>query len=192
MINIAIFASGNGSNAEAIARYFTESNTIKVKCVLSNRQNAGVHQRMATLGIPSHTFSKEEWTEAHKIVDFLKKEEIGLIVLAGFLAKIENPIISTFEGHIINIHPSLLPKYGGKGMWGHHIHEAVIAAGETESGITIHMVTDKIDGGKILFQASCEVLPDDTPDTLAARIHTLEHLHYPRIIEQMATSNSFT
>lgn len=192
MINIAIFASGNGSNAEAIARYFTESNTIKVKCVLSNRQNAGVHQRMATLGIPSHTFSKEEWTEAHKIVDFLKKEEIGLIVLAGFLAKIENPIISAFEGHIINIHPSLLPKYGGKGMWGHHIHETVIAAGETKSGITIHMVTDKIDGGKILFQASCEVLPDDTPETLAARIHTLEHFHYPRIIEQMATSNSFT
>lgn len=188
MINIAIFASGNGSNAEEIVQYFTGNKQVNVKCVLSNRQSAAVHQRMATLGIPSHTFSKEEWNDTHKIVDFLCKEEIDFIVLAGFLAKIEKPIISAFNGRIVNIHPSLLPLYGGKGMWGHHIHEAVIAAGEKQSGITIHYLDENIDGGEILFQATCDVLPEDTPETLANRIHTLEHQHYPKVIENIIIS----
>ena len=188
MINIAIFASGNGSNAEAIVQYFTGNKQVNVKCVLSNRQSATVPQRMATLGIPSHTFSKEEWNDAHKIVDFLCREEIDFIVLAGFLAKIEKPIISAFNGRIVNIHPSLLPLYGGKGMWGHHIHEAVIAAGEKQSGITIHYLDENIDGGEILFQATCDVLPEDTPETLANRIHTLEHQHYPKVIENIIIS----
>lgn len=185
MKNIAIFASGNGSNAEAIAQYFTGNKQVSIKCVLSNRQSAGVHQRIAAMNIPSLTFSKEEWNEAHKIVDFLHKEEIDFIILAGFLAKIEKPIISAFNGRIVNIHPSLLPRYGGKGMWGHHIHEAVIAAREKQSGITIHYIDETIDGGEIIFQATCDVLPDDTPDTLANRIHSLEHFHYPRVIEQL-------
>lgn len=185
MKNIAIFASGNGSNAEAIARYFANNKNICVKCVLSNRHNAGVHQRMEQLNIPSYSFSKKEWQDAHKITDFLIKENIELIVLAGFLAKIEKPILSAFQGNIINIHPSLLPKYGGKGMWGHHIHEAVIAAGETQSGITIHYIDENIDEGRIIFQTSCDVLPGDTPDTLAERIHKLEHRYFPEIIEKI-------
>lgn len=191
MKSIAIFASGSGSNAEAIARYFATSEDVCVKCVLSNRATAGVHDRMARLGVPSLTFSKEEWAEAKNIVDFLQKEQIDIIVLAGFLCMIEKPILTAFSGRILNIHPSLLPKYGGKGMWGHHVHEAVIAAGEKESGITIHMVTDEVDGGEILFQARCEVLPDDTPDTLAERIHALEHLHYPKVIEQKIRNKRF-
>ena len=185
MRNIAIFASGDGSNAEAIVRYFADSDMVRVKCVLSNRKAAGVHQRMERLGVLSVVFSKEAWNDCNDILKFLKNENINIIVLAGFLAKIELPILQTYENRIINIHPSLLPKYGGAGMWGHHIHEAVLAAGETQSGITIHMVTEKIDGGEILFQAVCDVLPDDTPDTLAARIHALEHNHYPRVIERL-------
>lgn len=190
MKNIAIFASGNGSNAEAIARYFADSDEVCVKCVLSNRKTAGVHERMAGMGVPSVTFPKEEWNDGREIVDFLQKEEIDLIVLAGFLCKIESAITSAFSGRILNIHPSLLPKYGGKGMWGHHVHEAVLSAGETQSGITIHEVTDEVDGGKILFQAVCEVRPDDTPDTLASRIHALEHQHYPKIIEKKLKSEN--
>jgi hypothetical protein len=116
----------------------------------------------------------------------MRSEGISLIVLAGFLAYIPETIVKTYEGRIINIHPSLLPKYGGKGMWGHHVHEAVLAAHETVSGITIHHVTENLDEGSIIFQAQCEVLPDDTPDSLAARIHQLEHAHYPRVVEQIA------
>lgn len=185
MKNIAIFASGNGSNAEAIARYFVGNDNVCVKCVLTNKQNAGVHQRMKYFGIPSYTFSKEEWTEANKIIELLHDENIHFIALAGFLAKIEKNIISAYSGKIVNIHPSLLPKYGGKGMWGHHIHEAVLAAGEKHSGITIHYIDEKIDGGEILFQTSCDVLSEDTPESLANRIHILEHLHYPKVIEQI-------
>lgn len=187
MKNIAIFASGEGSNAEAIVRYFADSDKVRVKCVLTNRQNVGVHSRMENLGIQSLYFPKEAWTDGNQIVEILKQENIDFIVLAGFLAKIELPIIQAYSNRILNIHPSLLPRYGGKGMWGHHIHKAVIANRETESGITIHFIDENIDSGSILFQAKCEVLPDDTPDTLATRIHALEHKHYPQVIEQLLT-----
>ncbi len=185
MKNIVIFASGDGSNAEAIVKHFAANDSIKVKCVLTNRINAGVHQRMESLGIPTYNFPKEVWSDANEIVRFLQKENTDFIVLAGFLAKIEIPIIKAFTGRIINIHPSLLPKYGGKGMWGHHIHEAVIAARETQSGITIHYIDEDIDKGEIIFQASCEVLPDDTPDSLAEKIHALEHRHFPSVVEKL-------
>ena len=188
MKNIAIFASGEGSNAEAIARYFANSDNVCVKCVLTNRQNAGVHSRMQNLGIQSLYFPKEVWTNGNQIVEILKQKDIDLIVLAGFLAKIELSIIQAYSNRILNIHPSLLPRYGGKGMWGHHIHEAVIANRETESGISIHFIDENIDGGEIVFQAKCEVLPDDTPDTLATRIHALEHKHYPQVIEKLLES----
>lgn len=190
MKNIAIFASGEGSNAEAIAQHFSNSDKVCVKCVLTNRKNAGVHQRMEKLGVTSITFSKEAWTDAQEIVNFLQKEDIHFIVLAGFLTKIELPIIRAFNHRIINIHPSLLPRYGGKGMWGHHIHEAVIANGDNESGITIHYIDEDIDSGDIIFQAKCEVSPNDTPDTLATRIHSLEHKHYPQIIENLLAENA--
>lgn len=183
--NIAIFASGDGSNAEAIAKYFINSNIACVKIVLSNRQKAGVHERIKALGIPSFTFSKDEWKDCSAILSTLQENNIDLIVLAGFLCMIETPLINAFKGRIINIHPSLLPKYGGAGMWGHHVHEAVIAAHEKESGITIHHVTEEVDGGEIIYQASCIVNPDDTAETLASRIHILEHTHYPSVIEKM-------
>ncbi len=186
---IALFASGEGSNAEAIVRYFANNPTIEVALMVCNRKEAGVYERMQKWGIPCHTISKTEWqpgSSGQQVLDLMRSEGISLIVLAGFLAYIPGAIVKTYEGRIINIHPSLLPKYGGKGMWGHHVHEAVLAARETVSGITIHHVTENLDEGSIIFQAQCEVLPDDTPDSLAARIHQLEHAHYPRVVEQIA------
>ena len=185
MKNSEIFASGSGSNAEAIARYFQNSDCITVKHVLTNRLTADVHRRMAEIGVPTTNFTKEEWNEAKPIVDFLQKENIDFIVLAGFLAKIEPLLVKAFEGKMINIHPSLLPKFGGKGMWGMHVHEAVIAAGEKQSGITIHYIDEVFDNGEIIFQAACDVMPDDTPESLAERIHALEHKHFPEVIEQL-------
>ncbi|MBQ9073002.1 MAG: phosphoribosylglycinamide formyltransferase [Muribaculaceae bacterium] len=185
MKNIAIFASGDGSNAEAIAQYLKNDADICVKLVLSNRENAGVHRRMKQWGIPTITFSRERWKQCNDILEILKAQKIDLIVLAGFLCVIEPPIIDVYAGNIINIHPSLLPKFGGHGMWGSHVHKAVIASGETESGITIHYVTNEVDGGKIIFQTTCPVLPDDTPEALAERIHCLEHEYYPQIISQL-------
>ena len=187
MKRIAIFASGSGTNAEAIARHLAGNKDIEVACVLSNRANAGVHQRMEQFGIPTHTFAKEVWSEAHPIVEVLQMEQIDLVVLAGFMRKIESPLTTAYAGRIVNIHPSLLPLHGGPGMYGHHVHEAVLAAGDTESGITIHYVDEQIDGGEIIFQARCEVRPDDTPDTLADRIHVLEHRHFPQVIEELLT-----
>jgi phosphoribosylglycinamide formyltransferase-1 len=137
---------------------------------------------MKAFDIPTHTFAKEVWAEATPIVEMLQKENIDLIVLAGFMRKIEAPLTAAYAGRIVNIHPSLLPRHGGPGMYGHHVHEAVLAAGDTESGITIHYVDEQIDGGEIIFQARCEVLPDDTPDTLANRIHVLEHRHFPEVV----------
>lgn len=185
MKNIAIFASGEGSNAEAIAKYFANSDIARVKAVLSNREDAGVHTRMASLGIKTVTFSRREWDECQRILYTLKEESIDFIALAGFLCCIGSPIIEVFEGKIINIHPSLLPKFGGKGMWGKHVHEAVIAAKEKESGITIHYVTKEIDGGTIIFQAKCPASADDTAETLANRVHELEYRHYPEVIEKL-------
>lgn len=185
MKNIAILASGNGSNAEAIARYFANHNDIRVAIVISNRANAGVHNRVNELGIPSVTIGKDDWECGQPIVDILHNHNIDLVVLAGFMRRIHDLIIDAYANRIINIHPSLLPRHGGPGMWGHHVHEAVLAAGDSESGITIHHVTSEIDGGAIIFQASCQVAPDDSPDSLAERIHSLEHCHYPRVIEKL-------
>lgn len=185
MKNIAILASGNGSNAEAIVRYFASHSDINVAIVISNRAKAGVHQRVNALGIPSITIGKDDWESGQPIVELLRRHNIDLIVLAGFMRRIHDCIIDAYPNRIINIHPSLLPHHGGPGMWGHHVHEAVLAAGDTESGITIHHVTSEIDAGAIIFQASCKVNPDDTPDSLAERIHALEHRHYPSIIEQL-------
>ena len=185
MKRIAIFASGSGTNAEAIARHLVGNPNIKVACVLSNRANAGVHQRMQQFDIPTHTFSNDVWREAHTIVELLQQEQIDLIVLAGFMRKIEAPLTAAYAGRIVNIHPSLLPKHGGPGMYGPHVHEAVLAAGDTESGLSIHYVDEQIDGGEIIFQARCEVRPDDTPDTLADRIHVLEHRHFPHVVEEI-------
>ena len=183
--NIAIFASGEGSNALAIAQYFAGRRDVTIKILLSNREGAGVHAKMQSMNIPTVTFTREQWQQADEILKVLNDNDIDLIVLAGFLCIIPDAIINAYQGRIINIHPSLLPYYGGPGMWGHHVHQAVIDAGDTQSGITIHHVTTEVDGGKIVFQASCPVMPGDTPDTLATRIHALEHAHYPVVIESL-------
>ncbi|MBR6282695.1 MAG: phosphoribosylglycinamide formyltransferase [Muribaculaceae bacterium] len=188
MKRIAIFASGSGTNAENIVRYFAYSTTVQVALVITNRQTAGVIDRLRPLGIDVEYFPKAEWRCPVCVTQQLIEAGVDLVVLAGFLAVVREPLLSSFAGHIINIHPSLLPKYGGEGMWGGNVHEAVIQAGDSESGITIHQVTAHIDGGPILAQHTCPVFPDDTPETLETRIHHLEYVHYPRVIELLLAS----
>lgn len=183
MTVIAILASGNGSNAENIAAYFSGNNDIRVALILSNKPDAFVHERAAKLGIPSFNFTKAEFDDGMEILEILREYEIDFIVLAGFLLKISQPLLDAFSDRIINIHPALLPKYGGKGMYGDRVHQAVIDAGDTESGITIHYVNEHYDAGHIIFQAVCEVKADDTSHALAERVHALEYAHFPRIIE---------
>lgn len=185
MRNIAIFASGSGTNAENIIRYFANSENVKVALVLSNNRNVGVHGRVNKLGVPSFVFSRDEFTEGTPILEKLAEYEVCFIVLAGFMNKISDVILQAFPGKIVNIHPALLPKYGGKGMYGMHVHEAVVKAGERESGITIHYIDEHYDEGAILFQASCPVLPSDTPEEVADKVHALEYAHYPHVIESL-------
>ncbi len=185
MKNVAIFASGSGTNAENIARYFSKSETVKVAVVLSNNKNVGVHARVNKLGIPSFVFSRDEFVEGTPILAKLAEYQIDLIVLAGFMNKISDTLLKAYPGKIINIHPALLPKHGGKGMYGMHVHEAVVAAGEKESGITIHYINENYDEGDIIFQATCEVLPADTAEEVATKVHALEYAHYPHVIEDL-------
>lgn len=185
MKNVAIFASGSGTNAENIARYFSKSETVKVAVVLSNNKNVGVHARVNKLGIPSFVFSRDEFVEGTPVLAKLAEYQVDLIVLAGFMNKIPDALLGAYPGKIINIHPALLPKHGGKGMYGMHVHEAVVAAGEKESGITIHYINENYDEGDVIFQAKCEVLPADTPDEVATKVHALEYAHYPHVIEDL-------
>ncbi len=183
-MNIAIFASGNGSNAQRIIEHFRNNANISVKLIATNNPSAFVIARAATLKISSFVFSNKELRETTIVIEKLKDLKIDFIVLAGFLIRIPENLTKAYHGRIVNIHPALLPKYGGKGMYGQHVHEAVIAEGEKKSGITIHYVNDHYDEGGIIFQAECDVLPGDTPDSLATRIHNLEHCYYPEIIEK--------
>jgi phosphoribosylglycinamide formyltransferase 1 len=182
---IAIFASGSGSNAEKIAEYFAETQSINIELILSNNSKAGVIERAKRLHIPVLLFDKKTFYETDKIPQLLHNQGVDLIVLAGFLWLIPENLIKKFPNRIINIHPALLPKYGGKGVWGHHVHEAVVANHETESGITIHYVNEHYDEGGIIFQAKCEVLPNDSPDDVVSKIHELEHLHFAKIVEKV-------
>ncbi|MDR3653543.1 MAG: phosphoribosylglycinamide formyltransferase [Paludibacter sp.] len=184
-LKIALFASGSGSNAENIVRYFSTNDKFVFPVIISNKSNAFVHDRARTLQIPSFTFSKDEFSDGEKILGFLKQYEIDYVVLAGFLLKVPKVLIDSFPNKIINIHPALLPKYGGKGMYGHHVHQAVADSGDTESGITIHYVNSNYDEGDIIFQAKCAVLPSDTPDTIADKVHKLEYDFYPKVIEDI-------
>lgn len=187
MKNLAIFASGSGSNAENIILYFEKRTGICVKKIYCNVPDAYVLQRARKYNIPASVFTKEEFRDPEKLLRQLKEEGIDFIILAGFLWLIPPCITSAYPNRIINIHPALLPAYGGKGMYGHHVHEAVIAAGEKESGITIHYVNEHYDEGTPIFQTRCRVEPQDTPDTLAAKIHGLEYRYFPEIIEQTVT-----
>lgn len=181
---IAIFASGSGSNAENIFHYFKGNNSIEIVSFYCNNPKAGVIERANRLGLPCHLFVKEEFIETKKIVELLQAEQINYIVLAGFLLKVPENIIKAFSNRIVNIHPALLPNYGGKGMYGMKVHKAVVAANEKKSGITIHKVNENYDEGAILFQAECIIEEQDTPEIVAAKVGELEYQHFPRIIEQ--------
>lgn len=187
---IAIFASGAGSNTKKIIEYFSGSNEIEVALIVCNNPFAGVFTIAAAYNIPSLLIEKEKFFRGDHYINELKKQGITFIVLAGFLWKIPTALIQSYQNKIINIHPALLPKYGGKGMYGKYVHEAVIKAEEKESGITIHFVDELYDHGKEIFQVSCPILPGDTPDTLAQRIHELEHTYYPKIIEDVILQNN--
>lgn len=182
---IAIFASGSGSNAQNIIEKLNQSTGISFPCILSDKKDAFVHQRAQNLSVPSFYFPKTDFISGTPIVDFLRKQQIDGIVLAGFLLKVSEPLLQAYPNKIINIHPALLPKYGGKGMYGHHVHEAVKAAGEPISGITIHYINERYDEGDIIFQAQCSLTPDDTPDEIARKVQILEHKHFPDIIAQV-------
>lgn len=184
MVEIAIFASGAGSNAKKIIGYFKDHASISVALIACNKPEAGVLDYARACKIPWILIEKEQFFRGDAYIDDLKKAGIDFIVLAGFLWKVPELLVSAYAGRIINIHPALLPKYGGKGMYGARVHEAVIAAGEIESGITIHVIDGEYDKGDIIFQASCPVKADDTADTLASRIHELEHQHFARVIEE--------
>ena len=179
MKRIAILASGSGTNAENLVRYFTGHPTIEVAIVICNRRQAGVYDRLRPLGIEVEYWGKEHWVDPSQLTRHLQQLQVDLVVLSGFLAVVREPLLTAYRDRIVNIHPSLLPRHGGPGMYGHHVHEAVLAAGDTTSGITIHL-----DGGRILAQFTCPVMPVDTPDTLAARIHPLEYAHFPPVVEQ--------
>ena len=185
MKKIAILASGNGTNAENIIRYFRGRGTAEVSLVLTNRSTAYVLQRAASLHVPACAFTKEEWADGQKPLEALRAQGIDFVVLAGFLARVPDNVLHAYPGRMVNIHPSLLPKFGGKGMYGDRVHQAVIEAGETESGITIHYTNEVYDEGVVVCQYHCPVLPGDTPETLAQRVHALEYEHYPRVIEEL-------
>jgi phosphoribosylglycinamide formyltransferase 1 len=185
MRNIAIFASGSGTNAENIIRYFSNRKSAEVSLVLSNRREAYVLKRAASLNVRSVFFDHKDLYEKEKVSRYLSMYKIDFIVLAGFLWLIPENILNIYEKRIINIHPALLPKHGGKGMYGERVHEEVIAKHEKESGITIHYVNNHYDEGDIIFQARCAVTPEDTPDTLAAKVHALEYKHFPVVIEEL-------
>ncbi len=183
--NIAIFASGNGSNAENIISYFRKKPVAKVAVILTNRQNAGIIQRAERLGIQCKVFNKKQLYQSEEILQYLKDLGIDWVVLAGFLWIIPTNIIRAYPNHIVNIHPALLPGFGGKGMYGMHVHEAVIRSGVRESGISIHLVDEHYDQGKIVFQAKITIDENDTAETLANKIHQLEYRHFPVILEQL-------
>lgn len=187
MKNIAIFASGAGTNAENIISYFSNKNAARVSLILSNKREAFVLKRAAAHNIKSIFFDRNEFYNTENILQCLKKERVDFIVLAGFLWLVPDNILNFYKGRIINIHPALLPLYGGKGMYGDRVHEAVIANREKESGITIHYVNEIYDSGDTIFQARCKVDPDDTPDTLARKVHALEYKFFPGVIEDLIT-----
>lgn len=186
-VKLAIFASGAGSNAARIISYFKNHPSVEVALIVTNRPTAGVVTIADNEGIPVWKIKKEDFTHSAELVTRLQAEEIDWIILAGFLWKIPAELIHAYPKHIINIHPALLPNFGGAGMYGRHVHESVIANGETETGISIHYVDELYDHGEVIFQARCPVLPGDTPESLAERIHELEHMHFPRVIGEVIT-----
>jgi len=186
MINLTIFASGGGSNAEAIIQHFNNHPTIQVNLIISNKTTAGVLDRADRHQIKKRVIDRTDFNDPKKMLGYLKETETGLIVLAGFLWLIPAYLVEAFPNKIINIHPALLPKYGGKGMYGQHIHRAVFENKERESGITIHYVNPKYDEGNIILQARCPLQPDDSPEVIGRKVLALEHRFYPVTVEMVA------
>lgn len=185
MKKIALFASGSGSNVQNISDFFSKHESIKIDCVLCNNPNAYVLQRAKNIGVESFLFNRDEFFNSEKVLEYMLVREVDFIVLAGFLWLIPSDLVAAFPGKIINIHPALLPKYGGKGMYGMNVHKAVVEAGEKESGITIHYVNEKYDEGNIIFQAKCELSENDRPEDVAEKVHQLEYEYFPKIILQI-------
>lgn len=185
MKKITIFASGSGSNAENIIQYLEKNQEIRVDSVFCNVADAYVLKRAKKHNIPAYVFNREEMRNPDKLLKQLQERRIDFIILAGFLWLLPECIISAYQERIINIHPALLPDYGGKGMYGMRVHESIISAKEKQSGITIHYVNNHYDEGATIFQAKCDITPDDTPETLATKVHALEYTHFPQVIEEV-------
>jgi len=184
-VKLAVFASGAGSNAEKLIQYFKDSELATVALIVCNKPEAGVIAIAQKEGVPVLLIEKEQFFRGDAYVPQLQQQGIGFVVLAGFLWKIPQALISAYPKRIVNIHPALLPKFGGKGMYGQYVHEAVLNAGEMESGITIHYVDEHYDNGDIIFQTACPILPGDKPGDIAQRIHQLEHAYYPKVVEDL-------
>lgn len=184
MKRLVILASGSGTNAENIAKYFSNNKNVEIVSILSNKKDAYVLQRAENLGIKHSSFTKSEFEDG-TVTSLIKGMNPDLVVLSGFLLKVPESMVKAFPHAIVNIHPALLPKFGGKGMYGDHVHEAVVASGEKESGITIHYIDENYDKGTTIFQAKCEVLPTDTPHDVATKVHALEYQWFPKILENI-------
>lgn len=182
---VAIFVSGTGTNCENIIRYFAGSEVVNIALVVSNKADAPALEKARRLGVPTEVVSKSQLSDSSFMLSLLRERDIHFIVLAGFLLMIPNYLIAAYPRRIINLHPSLLPKFGGKGMYGHHVHEAVKAAGETETGMTVHYVTGECDGGEIIAQYKTAISPEDTPEDIAAKENLLEMRYYPLVIKQV-------
>lgn len=187
-VRLALFVTGGGTNCENIIRYFRYNDSVDIPIVVSSRADAFALVRAERLGVPTKVITRQELNEEPELV-LRTVEGCDFIILAGFLPKVPQYLIERFPNRIINIHPALLPKFGGKGMWGHHVHEAVKAAGETRSGITIHFVNAELDEGEHIAQFSCELSPEDTPEQIADKVHELEMRHFPMVIEQVIKNN---
>ena len=186
MINLAIFVSGGGSNCENIIRYFKDSDKVNVALVVANKTGIPALEKAERLGVPTRVLPKADLNREDVVLPLMKEYSIDFIVLAGFLLVIPGFLIHEYDHRMINLHPALLPKFGGMGMYGHHVHEAVKAAGETETGMTVHWVSGKVDSGGIIAQFRTPISPDDTPDDIAAKEHALEMEHFPQVIEALA------
>ena len=187
---IVLFASGSGTNAANIIKYFQHSNKAEIVLVLTNKKNAGVIGRVQNLGVDTFVFTRKELYESGEVLERLRIIQPDLIVLAGFLWMFPPIILQEFQDKVVNIHPALLPKYGGKGMYGMNVHQAVVDQKETESGISIHFVNEVYDEGKLIFQKSVPITPEDTPEAVAEKIHALEYEHFPKVIEQLLFPDS--
>lgn len=183
MVNIAIFVSGSGSNCENIIRYFQTNGQVNIALVVSNRTDAYALTRAKNLNVPSVVLPKADFNNEEKVLKLMADHRIDFIVLAGFLLMIPDWLIAAYQRRMINLHPALLPKFGGIGMYGHHVHEAVRKANETETGMTVHWVSNVCDGGEIIAQFRTPITPDDTPDDIAEKEHILEMEHFPQVIE---------